>query len=148
MINACVQTWSRRGERRRFLLKRETARRDKQASSLLFFSVQRRRFSRPVLSFHNGASTQLDWNSIRTSSANITGRKTGASRDARQQVGNWYRRQSVSQPASQVADRLLSYGTRNGFTGVLSRVVVVGGTRLILGHGECHFSLHFLRIYK
>lgn len=100
MINACVQTWSRRGERRRFLLKRETARRDKQASSLLFFSVQRRRFSRPVLSFHNGASTQLDWNSIRTSSANITGRKTGASRDARQQVGNWYRRQSVSQPGS------------------------------------------------
>lgn len=50
------------------LLKRETARRDKQAwsGSLLFFSVQRRRFSWPVLSFHNGASTQLDWNSIRT----------------------------------------------------------------------------------
>lgn len=45
--------------------------------------------------------------------ANITGRKK-QSRDARQQVGNWYRRQSVSQIGSQLLPPVSLTGHETG----------------------------------
>lgn len=116
MINACVQTWSRRGERRRSLKKGNRKKRQTSVILVIFLGTKEAFLATgslvPQWRF-DATRLELDSNELGKYRREKNRCVTRCSSTSWKLVSP-----PVSQSASQVADRLLSYGTRNGFTGV------------------------------